>query len=267
MNNLSDRANSKRQGFTLIELLVVIAIIAILAAILFPVFSRARENARRASCQSNLKQIGLGIVQYSQDYDERMVMVNGPTIWHSAVQPYVKSIQLFKCPSNNSKQAISGYSTVPYYSHYLGDGNNGAPGTGFGFRRPMDATDFATQDATYCGANPNDCSGNYPFKPVALSEIQLPAQCILVSENQGARNSSNLYSISGSGGMDFTSHLQTTNFLFADGHVKAMKPTATYICDNAACNNPTNMWSITPSTLNDRTTLRNALASAENAMD
>src|SRR3954462_729560 len=58
-------------GFTLIELLVLIAIIAILAAILFPAFARARENARRASCQSNLKQIGLGIMQYTQDYDER----------------------------------------------------------------------------------------------------------------------------------------------------------------------------------------------------
>src|SRR6218665_2214986 len=61
----------KRHGFTLIELLVVIAIIAILAAILFPVFARARENARRSACQSNLKQIGLGIMQYTQDYDER----------------------------------------------------------------------------------------------------------------------------------------------------------------------------------------------------
>lgn len=59
-----------RRGFTLIELLVVIAIIALLAAILFPVFARARENARRASCQSNLKQIGLSVVQYTQDYDE-----------------------------------------------------------------------------------------------------------------------------------------------------------------------------------------------------
>src|SRR6185436_12145569 len=61
-----------RSGFSLIELLVVIAIIAILAAILFPVFGRARENARRSSCQSNLKQIGLGVAQYLQDYDERL---------------------------------------------------------------------------------------------------------------------------------------------------------------------------------------------------
>jgi prepilin-type N-terminal cleavage/methylation domain-containing protein len=69
MNTLPCR---KKRAFTLIELLVVIAIIAILAAILFPVFARARENARRSSCQSNLKQIGLGVLQYTQDYDETL---------------------------------------------------------------------------------------------------------------------------------------------------------------------------------------------------
>src|SRR4028118_675254 len=79
------------RGFTLIELLVVIAIIAILAAILFPVFSRARENARRASCMSNLKQIGLGVMQYVQDYDERYPSsmyasryTTGPGTWQRA---------------------------------------------------------------------------------------------------------------------------------------------------------------------------------------
>lgn len=102
----------KRKGFTLIELLVVIAIIAILAAILFPVFARARENARRSSCQSNLKQIGLGMMMYIQDYDERFPVTGGNAggcaanafvhklAWGRATLPYTKSTQIFKCPSD-----------------------------------------------------------------------------------------------------------------------------------------------------------------------
>src|SRR3954469_4332065 len=86
------------RGFTLIELLVVIAIIAILAAILLPVFARARENARRTSCQSNLKQIGLSIQQYVQDNDERFPVedTNDPATvgWALSIQPYAKSEQL-----------------------------------------------------------------------------------------------------------------------------------------------------------------------------
>ena len=97
------RKVSARKGFTLIELLIVIAIIAILAAILFPVFARARENARRSSCQSNMKQIGLGIMQYTQDYDEKLpaCFTLGPGIaWQQRVQPYLKSTQVFQCPSD-----------------------------------------------------------------------------------------------------------------------------------------------------------------------
>src|SRR5688572_16253581 len=71
-NHMFNFQQKTHKGFTLIELLVVIAIIAILASILFPVFARARENARRSSCQSNLKQLGLGFIQYTQDYDEKL---------------------------------------------------------------------------------------------------------------------------------------------------------------------------------------------------
>jgi prepilin-type N-terminal cleavage/methylation domain-containing protein/prepilin-type processing-associated H-X9-DG protein len=100
-----------RKGFTLIELLVVIAIIAILAAILFPVFAKAREKARQTSCLSNIKQIGLGFLQYAQDYDEMMVVAanygnpNPPPAyltWIGLLQPYMKSAQLFACPSDKA---------------------------------------------------------------------------------------------------------------------------------------------------------------------
>ena len=112
-----------RSGFTLIELLVVIAIIAILAAILFPVFAKAREKARQISCVSNLKQISLGLMQYSQDNDE--IMVNGwyggngyqasdstagsiKYKWMDAIFPYVKSNQIFTCPDDSGIHGSTG---------------------------------------------------------------------------------------------------------------------------------------------------------------
>jgi prepilin-type N-terminal cleavage/methylation domain-containing protein/prepilin-type processing-associated H-X9-DG protein len=137
-----------RKGFTLIELLVVIAIIAILAAILFPVFAKAREKARQTSCLNNLKQIGTAFMQYIQDYDERMPIhclnltqtdtsmpgtlfitaFNGSTTgyltsWMDIVYPYVKNRQVFVCPSAVNREAsapsygynrlVSGYVTPP----------------------------------------------------------------------------------------------------------------------------------------------------------
>ncbi len=103
----------KRSAFTLIELLVVIAIIAILAAILFPVFAQAREKARQITCVSNVKEIGLALLMYAQDYDERIMSFpdnnaggGGPDsnpadfqCWYDYIQPYMKSLQILRCPS------------------------------------------------------------------------------------------------------------------------------------------------------------------------
>jgi prepilin-type N-terminal cleavage/methylation domain-containing protein len=105
------------KAFTLIELLVVIAIIAILAAILFPVFARARENARRASCTSNLKQISLGILQYVEDYDGRFPPYQDAGVM-GLIFPYVKSAQIFRCPSSKLNPPSSPTMTSYYASEY-----------------------------------------------------------------------------------------------------------------------------------------------------
>jgi len=195
---------SKRRGFTLIELLVVIAIIAILAAILFPVFARARENARRSSCQSNMKQIGLGILQYTQDYDETYPpRGNGAGSFRQLTQPYIKSTQLFECPSNTQNKTVA----------------DGAIGN------------FPAVNRSY-GVNSrfmDDNSGR------SLSEAQTPAGSILMGES---RESWTDYGSAWWTGTEyevgFAGHLSTANYLFADGHVKALRPTQTAT--------PQNMW-------------------------
>jgi prepilin-type N-terminal cleavage/methylation domain-containing protein/prepilin-type processing-associated H-X9-DG protein len=211
-NNRSDR----RKGFTLIELLVVIAIIAILAAILFPVFARARENARRASCQSNLKQIGLGILQYSQDYDEKWVPLRGGGIgsWKQRVQPYVKSTQLFRCPSNTDNTVVpSGDVATATYPELF---------------RSYAANIRIIGDNT----------------GISHAVLQSPATKIMVTENKGNNPGDSREGIGWNdwGGANpgnwnneaAVPHLGTWNCLFADGHVKALRPTATM--------SPFNMW-------------------------
>jgi prepilin-type N-terminal cleavage/methylation domain-containing protein/prepilin-type processing-associated H-X9-DG protein len=129
---------SSRRGFTLIELLVVIAIIAILAAILFPVFARAREKARQASCTSNVKQLALGCMMYAQDYDERCptgdpAAWGGPlpatdplnrNFWRYQIQPYIKNWQVFNCPSltsgNMADINVQGLQAYAFNAHIAG---------------------------------------------------------------------------------------------------------------------------------------------------
>lgn len=138
----SRRHSSPRPAFTLIELLVVIAIIALLAAILFPVFGRARENARRSSCQSNLKQIGLAFEQYKNDYDgwippayacavaansSGVCLTGTATVsWPSLIFPYAKSAQVYVCPSASEENSAQTVLTGSYRGITSGAGGDGS---------------------------------------------------------------------------------------------------------------------------------------------
>ncbi|RYX80172.1 DUF1559 domain-containing protein [bacterium] len=202
-----------KNAFTLIELLVVIAIIAILAAILFPAFARARDNARRASCQSNLKQIGLGIMQYTQDYDERMISgQSGGVLWKELLQPYVKSKQIFACPSNPNKDAMATSYPVSYGPNCDAHGSHAALG--------------------YINDGPN------------LSDIGAPATAIMVIEMTA--NTWDFVITLDAGHNDFddalyAGHSTLGNYLFADGHVKSLKPMAT-ISTAMGGSGAVNMW-------------------------
>jgi prepilin-type N-terminal cleavage/methylation domain-containing protein/prepilin-type processing-associated H-X9-DG protein len=191
-----------RRGFTLIELLVVIAIIAILAAILFPVFARAREKARQAACQSNLKQIGLAFAMYTSDYDERWptgnplptgdanalyVNYGWPGWVENALWPYVRNAQLFKCPSGQGWWVDwRDNAPVTYCFNYVG----------FDGARDSEPQDVAGSLVMWDSANPY---ADY-YDGIWSRDIAW-------------------YLTGNWAGTHW--HNQMSNFLFADGHVKA----------------------------------------------
>lgn len=225
-NSSSKKIDGYKNAFTLIELLVVIAIIAILAAILFPVFARARENARRTSCLSNLKQIGLGLMQYTQDYDERLpqgiynpaVIYSGTEVqparlfqvtnpatginnylsWMDFIYPYVKSTQIFTCPSARAAKSPP----APSYGY-----NNAF--TDIGYKGSYGATTYGA-----------------PKGGVALAAINRASEVIMVMDyNDGSGVYANPRGHMGwftqpANQMRVIPHLEGGNIAYADGHAK-----------------------------------------------
>ena len=189
----------KRTGFTLIELLVVIAIIAILAAIIITVLGRSRENARRSSCMSNLKQIGLGMMQYTQDYDEKYLSQDlsvSDRHFGFLLQPYTKSTQVFVCPS-------------------AAGSNSPVPGTA-----PVDLKDhnWVTAGPAFLASyGMNSTISSFP-DGLSLSQFQSAALTGLFFDGTWPEVSS--ISLASNFGSDANRHFDGLAICYADGHVK-----------------------------------------------
>lgn len=214
----------KKSGFTLIELLVVIAIIAILAAILFPVFAQAREKARTISCLSNMKQLGTAFTMYLQDYDEIVLprysacpstgpapTPNAPTLWTNTIQPYVKNKQVFVCPSAINSKFGDTWNTRSYVS--------------IGYNQTISGWYYITADG--CGSMilPSLASIVAPSKNVMFADS--------VSGDLSAGNRGYLFGNSGMNvpytttavGSFSARHTEGSNLGFFDGHAKWYKGT------------------------------------------
>jgi prepilin-type N-terminal cleavage/methylation domain-containing protein/prepilin-type processing-associated H-X9-DG protein len=201
-----------RRGFTLIELLVVIAIIAILAAILFPVFAKAREKARQSSCLSNVKQLGLGCLQYAQDYDEVLPRHsnNAGTYyygWNRMIFPYVKNEQVFTCPSRPTIKFTT--TNTP---------------CGYGY--------FA----------PNPPNPNLSAMPLAM--VQAPSSCVMLADSpeDGYYIIDGTVDRSDNGGSPEPRHNEGANFCFVDGHAKWLQKTAYSSWDGAVPPPDMSLW-------------------------
>lgn len=245
MKKTQNDQNLYRNGFTLIELLVVIAIIAILASILFPVFARARENARRASCTSNVKQIMLGIMQYTQDNDEKFPILYGydpdtwawTNAWYVNIQPYVKSTQLFKCPSDSSTapSPVTGAVTPEGFVVSYG-ANQLSLSIGQGAPAIVSHSTFVAPSSTVmvsdAGLVPDGDNGTVQ----STSPVRNGGLRLLTYAEWGVAGNADTVGPS-------QRHMETGIVGFADGHVKALRPNTWYYNQswqmNPACSSKT----------------------------
>jgi len=250
------RRCGRSSGFTLIELLVVIAIIAILAAILFPVFAQAREKARSASCLSNLKQVALSIQMYAQDYDE-IFPVGAQNDWLNSwpvlVQPYIKNLGVFRCPSDGdtSQSAATvgwGGGPISYAANawwmWTGSQNEsvgpmpmsqswlaGYAGKSLAsVNRPADTilvTEKHNRDARRGGQSDGNLSNFAPGQLIMGASETFPGVSYAPTIGPlGTRPATAAYP-NGPNGSVSARHSEMANFAFVDGHVKAMRPAAT----------------------------------------